>query len=382
MPCPTIQEGSDARYAMVIQDACDVIPTDPAWIEIKRLSSPVETNKDTLQDDSLGDIEMTDVTTGSINVTTTIAVNMRPDNYDKLIEAAMMNEWSPVATVTSTSISVDDTDNSFNGVGLFTGFSNGDKIDVTGFTEIENNGTFTIVTATDDKLIVQEDVLITEAAGDSVTIETDADYIEVGNTKKYIALEIYYPTLGKYRRIVNLEVASMGFEESVNSIITGSFSLTGGKELDTDTAELAGATYTNYNTARAYSSSNGSMTVDDVDLGIVTDLSPTMEKNSTELYAIGNKYPIGVSHGKRAIEFDATIYFNDFSYIDKAKSESDIDLEIKFKAAGATDYHKIIYPRTRVLNVGLNDQQTELLQTVSLMALKDTTTSMRIVRGS
>ena len=382
MPCPTIQEGSDARYAMLIQDDCDVIPNNPAWIEIKRLSSPVETNKDTLQDDSLGDIEMTDVTTGSINVTTTIAVNMRPDNYDKLIEAAMMNEWAPVATVTDTEISVDDTDNSFNGTGLFAGFRNGDKIDVTGFAETANNGTFTIVIASDDKLIVQEDVLVTEAAGESVTIETDADYIEIGNTKKYIALEIYYPTLGKYRRIVNLEVASMGFEEGVNAIITGSFALTGGKELETDTAELAGATYTNFNAARAYSSSNGSITVDDIDLGIVTDLSPTMEKNSTELYAIGNKYPIGVSHGKRAIEFDATIYFNDFSYIEKATNEEDIDLQITFQAAGATDYHKLIYPRTRVLNVGLNDQQTELLQTVSLMALRDTTSSMRIVRGS
>jgi hypothetical protein len=72
-------------------------------------------------------------------------------------------------------VSASDVDNSFNDAteDLST-FKAKQKIVVSGFTEAGNNGTFTVVSATENKMIVEES-LTTEALGDTVTIKTCLD---------------------------------------------------------------------------------------------------------------------------------------------------------------------------------------------------------------
>jgi len=82
------------------------------------------------------------------------------------------NGGSAVVTA-DTDISVDSTDNSFNDStsGFGAGLADGDRILVKGFTEDANNGQFIVSSATTSKIIVYEsNRLVTEAAGDSVTI--------------------------------------------------------------------------------------------------------------------------------------------------------------------------------------------------------------------
>lgn len=71
-----------------------------------------------------------------------------------------------------TTISVASADNSFNdSASGFSGLADGDRILVKGFTERENNGQFIVKSSTTAKVIVYEEGrLITEAAGDSVTV--------------------------------------------------------------------------------------------------------------------------------------------------------------------------------------------------------------------
>jgi|GEM_PF-2226505 len=68
-------------------------------------------------------------------------------------------------------ISADTTDDSFNCAGsdFATILAPGDHITVSGFTEAANNGVFTVVTATNAKITVSEN-LTTEIAGDAVVI--------------------------------------------------------------------------------------------------------------------------------------------------------------------------------------------------------------------
>ena len=92
--------------------------------------------------------------------------------------------WLDTVSVIDTkiTISVDDTDNSFNDSA--SGFSNvevGDLINVTGFTEAANNDSFRVTSVTTSKIIVADSTeggadLTTEIAGDSVTITRDALY--------------------------------------------------------------------------------------------------------------------------------------------------------------------------------------------------------------
>lgn len=80
-------------------------------------------------------------------------------------------ESSPILSA-KTTVSVASGDNSFNDATEdLSVFENENTIVVSGFTDSANNGVFTIVVATEDKITVQES-LTTEIAGDTVTIET------------------------------------------------------------------------------------------------------------------------------------------------------------------------------------------------------------------
>lgn len=76
-------------------------------------------------------------------------------------------------TITATTISSDATDDSFNdSANGFGGFKSGTTITTSGFTDGSLNGTFTIasVAADGSKITVVEDLTVTEASGNSVTI--------------------------------------------------------------------------------------------------------------------------------------------------------------------------------------------------------------------
>ncbi len=80
------------------------------------------------------------------------------------------------AVVTSDAISAATTDDSFNGSGFDNlGLVADDTITVTGFTSGGNNGTFTVVSATNTKIVVSAN-LTDEAAGDTVSISRSVDY--------------------------------------------------------------------------------------------------------------------------------------------------------------------------------------------------------------
>jgi len=83
---------------------------------------------------------------------------------------ALVDGISP--SVSSTTVSADATDDSFNdATETLSVFKTGQQIVVAGFTESANNGIFTVDSATANK-ITTTGSLTTEAAGDSVTIKT------------------------------------------------------------------------------------------------------------------------------------------------------------------------------------------------------------------
>lgn len=96
-----------------------------------------------------------------------------------------LNEDTGVVTLlpgeseTSTDLSVANTDSSFNSSSTdLSVFAVGDVINVSGFTEADNNGQFKVATSSANKITVTNNdgdpvVLVDESAGDSVTIEEE-----------------------------------------------------------------------------------------------------------------------------------------------------------------------------------------------------------------
>jgi hypothetical protein len=86
-------------------------------------------------------------------------------------KAQIMDAAPGGSIVAKTTVSASSTDNSFNdGTEDLSVFTAGQYILVSGFTEATNNGYFTVVSATANKLVVSGATLTTEAAGDTVSI--------------------------------------------------------------------------------------------------------------------------------------------------------------------------------------------------------------------
>lgn len=92
-------------------------------------------------------------------------------------EKVEVSKLSGSVAISGTTISVDDSDNSFNDSGsgfLSAGFAAGDQVNVEGFTNPANNLFFGVISSvTAAKMVIdtpEGDNLATEAAGDSVTI--------------------------------------------------------------------------------------------------------------------------------------------------------------------------------------------------------------------
>jgi len=381
MACTDIETGTGAKIRYLIQTTCGEIPANPVWKELKRTSAPMQTNRDQLTDDTIGLLETEDITGGNINTQIAVEANMRGQVYDDLIQAGMQSTWAAVLNVASTAIDADTTDDSFNGVGLFAAAEVGMTITVSGFTDPANNGTFVILTASADKITVNAD-LVTEAAGNSVTITSDEERIAVGDVKTKIAVEYYYPVTGIYRRVIDMEISDMSFNVAVNSLVTASFTLTGGTLLAKDTAPLAGATYPTI-TEKIYNSFTGGLYINGTINALVSSINPAMAKNSTVLYAIGSRYPIGVSQGRRNITMSVVTYFVDSANMDRTDAETEFALRVDMQSTGGSAYHKLVFPRVKSTNHGINDQEQELTETMEVTALKDTTTgtSFELRRG-
>jgi hypothetical protein len=111
------------------------------------------------------------------------------------------------ATITASTISADASDNSFNDSGtgfVSAGFEVGQSVTVSGFTgNTANNSTFVITALTAGKMTIggtDGDVIVTDAAGESVTISECERYDFVPITDSIPSLTHYYYLDGTLRK--------------------------------------------------------------------------------------------------------------------------------------------------------------------------------------
>ena len=114
-------------------------------------------------------------------------INSKETIFNEDVGNAKANQWhhyvftydnSKKAYIQSTGISVAQDGSSVNSLNISSGFTAagfitvGMKIKVSGFTDSDNNGNFTVKSVSDTKIELDEQTLVAEAAGDTVTVES------------------------------------------------------------------------------------------------------------------------------------------------------------------------------------------------------------------
>ncbi len=239
--------------------------------------------------------------------------------HDDLMKSALMSAaWTSAVTVgPAATISAASADNSFNDSGSgFGTLAANQWIRVSGFTEAANNGYFKIVSKTSAKIVVSGGILVTEAAGDQVTVVMGA-YIANGTTFVSYNIEKYFTDLTTtFHKYTGMCIDQMSLDIAADAIMTGGFEFLG-KDAVSATA-TSGSGYTAASTGDVMAAVDNlySFLEAQVSQGIV-GMSLQVRNNLRDRIQAGTLGALSIGTG--AIDVSGTLrtYFASASLMDK-----------------------------------------------------------------
>jgi len=296
--------------------------------------------------------------------------------FEDFFRAALMYgaAWKAEETniVAQVTIDASDVDNSFNdsGNGL-AAFDTGEWVYVAGFTETANNGFFRLESVAAAKIIVSGGTLVTEAAGDSVTI-TQLASITNGSTDVSFNIEREYDDIGSDYMLF-LGMMLEGFTMSVvpEQIITGAFN-TIGKTYEALTAS-AGSGYD------AKSTTDWLNAVDDV-LGLLENQSAitlaqldlAVANNLRQRLVLGSLGPQSMGAGQFNVSGSIQVYYESKTLFTKFLNQTETQLAFKLQDTAGNTYI-IDLPAVKFSDGTRNAgaKESDIMANLNFLAYKD-----------
>lgn len=264
-------------------------------------------------------------------------------SYDDLLPSALWSaDWPSALTITATTISAADGDNSFNDSGSgFPAFVPGQWIEVRGFTEAANNGYFEVVSRTTAKIVVAASpALTTEVAGDSVTIK--GTMIRNGTTKQGHTLEKEFADITQFQSFTGCLVNTMNLEVSSNSVLKGSFGFMGlASALTQSTVGTGAANAANTNAVMNASSNVGTLREGNAPLAstvYIQSLTLQLNNQLRAQDAVSSLAHIDIGSGTLQITGNMNVYFVNNALMDKYLAGTASSLSFSVEDASGNAY--------------------------------------------
>lgn len=258
----------------------------------------------------------------------------RHTQYDILLGAAIGATAYTSASLTATDISAASGDNSLNSVAaafVSSGFVVGMWIKVAGFTGagiVSNNTAMLIVSVTTSKIVVSGATLITDAAGESVTIT--AKMARNGTAKRSFLMEYIFNDIPEYQLFKGTRINQVDLTFNNRSIITGAMSMLGYSGLVTGSTSSGAQTAAASNVA--LDSSNNVLAIFEGGSTLTTPVfnaSIRLNNNLAAQPAIANRFPIGIRYGVLEVTGSIEVYFDSVTLFNKFVNHTSSSLYLK-----------------------------------------------------
>ena len=162
------------------------------------------------------------------------------------MEAALLSAaFSSLVTDTQITFSMDDGDNSINDSGsgfVAAGFLVNQWIRTSGFTTAANNDIFKIVSVTTAKMVLSHGVVVTEAAGDSITVLMGQQIVNGVEFRSFAIEKDYQDLVTEFAQLTGMTTDQMTLSVAPGSIITGGFTFLGKQEVSNTVSAGTGNT--------------------------------------------------------------------------------------------------------------------------------------------
>lgn len=330
-----IASGARHSLAKVRESTQGTTPSTPVFKPIRNTGTTLKLEKTTITSaEIVSHRQITDVRHGNYQVGGDVPVELSYGSHDDLLEELFGGTWAVKATKTAATISATASDNSYNdsGNGFVTaGFEVGDIVVVTGFTGSALNniarGVLTSVAA--GKLIVggtDGDVIVDDAAGESVTIATVSSVLKGGTTRRFSTFERKFDDITQYLRYTGCEVNTMSLAVAPNAMATATFGVVGLGADPADGSIISGATYSAATTTSPMDSFTGTIEENGSAVAVVTQIQLEVANGIEALFAVGSKPAVGMSIGRFSITGTLTVFFDSVTMLNKFINETESDL--------------------------------------------------------
>jgi len=366
------------------EEVGDTVTIYTAMKDLRFTSESLGQDTDTAESDEVrDDRQLVDVVRTSIRAGGDINFELSYNAFDDLLKAALCSaDWSTEVEDTNTTHSMDDSDNSINDSGngyITNGFAANQWVEIRGFSESANNGYFKIVSVAAGKMVLAGGTVVTEAAGDSVTI-TMGPQILNGVVGRSFSIERQYSDLTTtYALYTGMMVDTLSLDITAERIMTGTMGFMG-------KSETSEATSLSLGTAKAAPTKEVMTTVEDVE-GVlenmtsvgITAFTLALANNLRGRVQVGTLGPISVGKGRIGVSGTLQMYFATATIMDKYLGFDSSSLSIKIEDTAGNvyiiDMPRVKYTSGRRVAGGAN---TDIIADMAFSAYRHATEDVTI----
>jgi len=325
----------------------------PALLDLRHTSCSLKVAKGSNKSAELHqDGEIRDLRHGTKQVNGEVGVEFSYGSFDDILEAAFGGTWAPKATITAATLAAVAVDNTFadSGSGFVTaGFEVGDRVTVTGFTgDLANNLVAGVLTAVAAGTLTiggtDGDVIVDDAAGESVTIVTTKTVLKVGTARRFFTMIRHFSDLDSgdkpYHFFTGCEFTGFNISIPAEGMVTGAFPALGiNQTLAEDLTDLTTPTIGEPTTTKPFDSFTGTLTEGGGALAIVTEISLTLAKSQAPRFVVGSATAdLKPTVGQADVTGTLTAYFENSTLLEKFLNETDSSIAVTITDLAGNSY--------------------------------------------
>lgn len=170
--------------------------------------------------------------------------------------------------------------------------------------------------------------------------------LKAGTTRRSFTFEKYFDLdTDEYHRFTGVEINSMNVSVQPNAMPTISFG-TLGKDMTTNTAQVASSTYSAATDSIPFDSFTGTITEGGSSIAIVTQLDFTLENGIEPAFVIGSATTLQGAEGKSRVTGTLTAFFTSKALYDKFIDETESEIVLTLTDPDGNDL-QFDFPRVK-----------------------------------
>ena len=348
---------------------------------LRRVTANFNLEKETYQSGEIRtDYQIADMRHGVRSVTGSLNAELSPGSYADFFAAAVAKAFAAKTTLTAVSVTTTVVAGGTGNIIRTTGswITDGVKVgDVIRLSATANSAKNLLVTSVVALSLGVKTLNSTELVAVGTAAATDVSFPGkktmaplTGHTDDSFTFEEFYSDIGQSEVFTGNKVNTAALSIPSTGLVTADFGFMGKDLAQTGTAAYFTAP-TAQGTTGIFAAVNGVLVVNGVAVAVVTDASININRNMQNATVVGSNSIAEMFEGRIAVDGSFSAYFQDASFRDMFKDETEASLVIVLTTSNAntSDFVSVTLPRIKVNSNTRNDSEQGIVSQHSFMAL-------------